>query len=176
MQITIRQEQAQDHARVYQINARAFGGEAEALLVNRLRMSLAFVPELSLVAENETVLIGYLLLTKIQIWHNKIQVAESLALAPLAVLPEFQKKGIGSALVGHGLVQARAMNFKSVVVLGHPHYYPKFGFMPAHSWGIKAPFAVKPNHFMALELKPNALAKASGLVEYPREFEVNSFL
>jgi predicted N-acetyltransferase YhbS len=95
---------------------------------------------------------------------------ESLALAPLSVLPSYQNKGIGSALINEGLKIAKELEFKSVIVLGHAKYYPRFGFKPASTWGIKPPFDVPDNAFMALELKSGSLNGIKGTVMYPKEF------
>jgi putative acetyltransferase len=91
---------------------------------------------------------------------------ESLALASLSVSPEFQKTGVGSRLVQEGLRTARKSGYGSVIVLGHPEYYSRFGC----KWGIKAPFNVPDNAFMTMELEAGALRNSGGVVEYPEEF------
>lgn len=101
---------------------------------------------------------------------NSAETIESLALAPVAVLPNFQNRGIGTLLITEALKQAKDLGYLSVVVLGHPEYYPKFGFEKASKWGIKAPFDVSHDTFMAMELYENALENASGIVVYPRVF------
>jgi predicted N-acetyltransferase YhbS len=88
----------------------------------------------------------------------------------MAVLPEYQKKGIGLQLVEEGLKRARKLGFKSVIVLGHAAYYPRFGFEPAGKWGIRPPFEVPDDAFMALELVRDGLKDIQGTVEYPPEF------
>ncbi len=96
---------------------------------------------------------------------------ETISLAPVAVRPDFQKKGIGEELIKEGLKSSdRQFGYDSVIVLGHPEYYPKFGFKKAGSWGIKDPFGAPAEAFMALELKEGALKGAGGVVEYPEEF------
>lgn len=90
--------------------------------------------------------------------------------APVAVLPAYQKQGIGSQLILHGLNKSKEMGFKSVIVLGHETYYPRFGFRPADKWGIKAPFEVPDEAFMALELEAGSLNGIAGTVVYGREF------
>jgi|SRR5690606_19955883 len=167
---SIRQEQHQDSEAVYNINKQAFAQEAEAKLVDSLRNSDAFVPELSLVAELDNQIVGHILFTKIKIVNNATSY-ESLALAPMAVLEDYQKQGIGGALIREGLQRAKELGFTSVIVLGHENYYPKFGFQPAVKWNIKAPFEVASEVFMAIELVPNALQHISGTVQYPKEFE-----
>jgi len=97
---------------------------------------------------------------------------ESIALAPVSVHPKHQKKGIGSVLIKEGLARCKKGCFQSVIVLGHPEYYPRFGFKPASNWNISAPFDVPDEVFMAIELKDNALKNVRGVVQYPEEFNV----
>ncbi|MNL62716.1 Acetyltransferase (GNAT) family protein [compost metagenome] len=109
--------------------------------------------------------------SKIYIVDDQGNRTPSIALAPVAVLPQFQKQGIGTQLIERGLSDARVLNFKSAVVLGHPTYYPKFGFVKAEKWSIKAPFDVPSEAFMAIELVENTLQGIAGTVEYPKEFQ-----
>ena len=148
-----------------------FSDKREHELVSRIRKSEAFIPKLSLVAINEdnNEIVGHILLSKIKI-SNDNQLEESLALAPVSVLPEYQNKGVGRLLILDALKIAKDLGYNSVVVMGHPNYYPKFGFEKASSWGIKAPFEVPEEAFMALELQENALENVSGVVEYPSVF------
>ncbi|WP_042347152.1 GNAT family N-acetyltransferase [Bacillus massiliigorillae] len=174
MNITIRQEQINDYKTTEDIVKKAFANmkfsdQKEHELVSRLRNTNEFIPKLSLVAISNDTIIGHILLTKIQITNDK-QTSESLALAPVSVLPEFQSKGIGKKLIQEALKKAKELHFNSVIVLGHPTYYPKFGFKKASLWGIKAPFEVPEESFMALELKENALTSNSGVVEYSSAF------
>ena len=170
MKIDIRQETEKDFKAVYQINMDAFSGNKESCLVEKLRKNPAFVPELSLVAKLNTKAIGHILFFPVNIVEGEKR-TKVLALAPMAVLREYQKKGVGSKLVKVGLSKAKKMGFGSVIVLGHPAYYPKFGFKPASGWNIKPPFKAPDKAFMALELIPGALSNTSGSVEYPKEFE-----
>lgn len=168
--ITIRQEAPEDYKEVFEVNRLAFGQDNEAKLVDALRKNpTVFVPELSIVAVQGDRVVGHILFTRIAIVGQ--QEHESLALAPMAVLPQHQRTGIGSLLVRKGLEAARAADFRSVIVLGHEHYYPKFGFAPAERWHVKAPFEVPSAAFMAIELVPDGLKGASGTVRYPKEFE-----
>lgn len=167
---TIRKETAADIAAIKEVNDAAFGQENEANLIHEIRQSESFVPELSLVAENEEgEVIGHILFSKIIIETENGEVP-SLALAPMAVKPGFQKEGVGSLLVHAGLKHCRELGYYSVIVLGHPEFYPKFGFVPASSKGIKPPFEVLDEVFMLTELKPGALDEASGVVKYPPAF------
>ena len=171
MDLKIRQENIGDFKEIHNLNSLAFGQESEAKLVDLLRESEVFVPELSLVATIDSKIVGHILFTKIKIIDDHQNKFDSLALAPMAVIQEFQKEGIGGQLIKTGLDKARQMNFKSVIVLGHEHYYPKFGFVPTDKWKIKAPFDVPANVFMGLELVVDGLKDVSGIVQYPKEFE-----
>ncbi|UOQ84619.1 GNAT family N-acetyltransferase [Gracilibacillus salinarum] len=147
-----------------------YSDKREHLLVNRIRKSYAFIPELSLVALNQGKnIIGHILLSKIKIVDGDNAV-DSLALAPVSVTPEYQKKGIGSQLIHAALKNAKDLGYRSVIVLGHKDYYPKFGFKPASLWNIKAPFEVPDEVFMALELTHNSLEKVQGVVHYSKAF------
>lgn len=176
MNIIIKQEQVKDYKITENVVKCAFANaehsdKNEHNLVCRIRNSNVFIPELSLVAmdnDNERI-VGHILFSKVKI-KNEDQVVESLALAPVSVLPEYQNQGVGKLLISKALQKAKELRFHSVVVLGHPEYYPKFGFKKASTWGIKAPFEVPDEAFMAMELGENTLDKVSGVVEYPSVF------
>lgn len=172
MNSLVRQEDQNDFIETYELIKIAFGRDNEAILVKRLRDSDAFVAELSIVAELDNRIVGHILITKIKIINSHQKEYDSLALAPLAVRPEYQKMGVGTQLVKSGLEKARKLNFRSVIVLGHKLYYPRFGFVPTEKWNIKAPFEVPTNGFMGLELVEGGLKNVSGTVKYPKEFEV----
>ncbi|MBB6218002.1 putative N-acetyltransferase YhbS [Anaerosolibacter carboniphilus] len=174
MNITVRQETAQDYKVTEFIVEKAFenaeySDHKEQFLVARLRKSASFIPELSLVAELDGKTVGHIMLTKIFI-QNEVKEYESLALAPVSVLPQYQNKSIGNALIIESLKIAKQLGFKSIVLLGHSKYYPRFGFRPASIWGIKAPFDVPDEAFMALELEERSLEGIAGTVVYPKEF------
>lgn len=109
------------------------------------------------------------MLSKITIEQGGTTV-DSLALAPVSVAPGHQKKGIGGKLIVAALEKAKELGYGSVVVLGHPEYYPKFGFKKASEWNIKAPFEVPDEVFMAMELRENALQGVEGVVQYSEAF------
>lgn len=169
--VIIRQETPADYPVVYDVNTSAFKRKEEATLVDRLRGGSSFIPQLSLVATVDGKVVGYILFTKVNIVGNGHH-EEGLALAPVAVFPEWQRKSIGSKLVITGLQIAKDLGYKSVMVLGHEHYYPRFGFRPTNRWGIKPPFHVSESLFMGLELVENALANVQGTVVYSKEFEL----
>jgi putative acetyltransferase len=171
MNLKIRQETKDNFNEISEVNRLAFGRDNEAKLVNQLRYSDAFVPGLSLIATIDDKIVGHILFTKIKIVSDEGNEFDSLALAPITVRPEYQRKGIGGHLIRAGLEKAKESGFKSVILLGHKHYYPKFGFVPADKWDIKPPFDVPADVFMGLELVENGLKNISGTVKYPKEFE-----
>lgn len=171
MKVEIRQEIETDFSDIFELNKTAFGQDNEANLVDLLRNSNAFISELSLVATIDNKMAGHILFTKIKIKNDKGTEFASLALAPMAVRPDLQRQGIGAQLILYGLNKAKELGHHSIIVLGHEHYYPKFGFAPAEKWNIKAPFDVPTNVFMGIELVNDGLKNVSGTVHYPKEFE-----
>lgn len=150
-QIILRQETPNDFKKVFELNTLAFGEDNESKLIDALRKNTdVFIPELSIVAINDNKIVGHILFTKINIQDEKGNLNESLALAPMSVKPEWQKKGIGGNLIKHGIETAKNLGYKSIIVLGHEYYYPKFGFKPAENWNIKTSYDVPSNVFMAL--------------------------
>ena len=168
--ITIRSESPNDYSQISDVIYSAFEQKNEVRLVKTLRASPDFIRELSLVAILNNLIIGHILFCKIIIKSEKAEFP-ALALAPLAVKPEFQNQGIGSKLVEKGLEECKRLNHKIVIVLGHPKFYPKFGFKPAHDFNIVAPFDVPDESFLILELTSSALNGVSGIVEYPPAFD-----
>ena len=174
MDLTIRKEEVKDFDKIYALIEESFktaehSDGDEHNLVNRLRNSTSYIPELSLVVEIDNTIVGYIMFTKCFIKDNKTE-HESLALAPLAISPKYQKLGIGKSLIKVGLEKAKALGFSSAIVLGHESYYPKFGFNEAKYYNIKAPFEVPSENFMVIELKKNSLKNISGTVIYAKEF------
>ena len=154
---------------MFEIHREAFARPNEARLVQALRRSPAFIPELSLVGLDGPRVVGHVLFTRILV-RSSTDDHQALALAPMAVLPGFQRMGIGTRLVRQGLEEAEARGHRVVIVLGHPGYYPRFGFLPAEPLGIRCPFPVSSEAFMVLGLQPAALQGLQGEVEYPPEF------
>lgn len=171
----IRKEEIKDYNEVFKLIENAFKDEQytdhkEQFLVERLRKSEYFIPELSLVAEIDNQIVGYILLTEIKIIDNKSKQVTSLALAPVAVLKEYQGKGVGGSLIRKAHQVAKELKFGSVILLGHEKYYPKFGYEMTKKYGIKLPFDVPDENCMLIELTENALKDVTGVVEYPKEF------
>ncbi len=171
----IRTEEIKDYNEVFEPIENAFKDEQhtdhkEQFLVERLRNSESFIPELSLVAEIDNQIAGYILLTKIKIVDDKSNQTNSLALAPLAVLKKYQGQGIGGTLIRKAHQIAKELKFDSIILLGHEKYYPKFGYKMTKKYGIKLPFDVPDENCMLIELTENALENITGTVEYPKEF------
>ncbi|MSS63458.1 GNAT family N-acetyltransferase [Velocimicrobium porci] len=170
MRTIIRQETREDRDNVYKVIKKAFetvehSDHDEQNLVNRLRESDSFIPELSLVAEKDKKIIGYILFTKVSVNKETL-----LALAPLAVHPDMQNKGIGKRLIKEGHKRAVSMGYKGCIVLGHHEYYKKSGYQPASLFHIVAPFDVPDKNYMAIELTEHGLENIAGTVVYAKEF------
>ncbi len=166
---TIRPEEPADFDAITRVNDQAFGQPNEGELVCSLRTSKEFIPELSLIAVYNGQVIGHILFT-----ISTINKHVSLTLAPLAVTPEYQNQGIGSRLIVSSRERARQLGYTSINVVGHPEYYPRFGFRKASQWKLELPFEVPDEVFMALELEKNALYNISGTVVLPAAF--NKFI
>jgi predicted N-acetyltransferase YhbS len=138
-------------------------------MVHRLGGSKAYLPELSLVAELANQIVGHIMLTSVVI-KDQGKWFSSLALAPLSVDPEFQRRGVGTMLVNQAHQRARCLNFPSIIVVGIPGYYPKFGYVPLSEYNIKVPFKVRQENCFIIALARDGLSGVSGLVEYPREW------
>ena len=165
----IRRERSGDAARIRAVNLAAFEGSAEADIVDRLRA--AHAPQLSLVAAFGSEIVGHILFSEVTVGDERA--ATGMGLAPMAVVPRHQNRGVGSALVRRGLEILRGEGCPFVVVLGHPGYYPRFGFVPASRYRIESEYEGVPDEaFMALELAPGGLEGVSGVARYRREFGV----
>lgn len=175
MNTRLRTENVSDYLETEEVIRQAFLGAEhtngkEWLLVQRLRSSANFIKELSIIAIYEDEVIGHILFTPVDIVSSNGENFQSLALAPVSVLPKFQGQGIGGQLIELGHSIAKKLDFKSVIVLGHAEYYPRFGYQRASEWNIKAPFEIPDEVFMANELVPRGLTDVSGVVRYPAEF------
>lgn len=167
--IEVRPETPADHAAIRAVNEQAFGRPNEANLVDALRASPAFIPGLSLVAVQEGRVVGHVLFSRIAV-EGDGEPVEVLALAPVAVRPEWQRQGIGSRLIRAGLERASALGYCAVVLIGHPTYYPRFGFTSARAFGMECPFPAPDEVFMALPLRSGGLDGVRGTLVYPPAF------
>ncbi len=166
----IRPERSEDTDAIFEVNSQAFGQDGEARLVHALRDDGDFLQELSLVAVSGERIIGHILFPPITI-VSKTAETPALALAPLSVHQDYQCLGIGTALIEEGLKECQRLGHRIVIVVGHPSYYPKFGFTVARDYGINAPFPCPDEAFMALPLANGALDGISGTVRYPVAFD-----
>ena len=163
--VAIRAATAADHDGIAALNRAAFGGKEEVGIIQRLRRDDLIAVEL--VAVQAGAIIGHILLSALPTTMDGRPV-RALALAPMAVLPGQQKKGIGRRLIEAALDEGRRLGFAAVIVLGHPAYYPRFGFSAALASKLASSFSGEA--FMALELIPGALAGQAGAVTYPPAF------
>ena len=165
--IVVRAETVEDYSAVRRINEIAFGQTDEAALVDALREAR---PYISLVAEEDGRIVGHIFFSPVSIESEGPDVV-AMGLGPMAVLPEVQRSGVGSRLVREGLAACRRSGSHVVVVLGHPDFYPRFGFVPAAGKGLRCKWPVPDEAFMVAELSPGALQGSRGLVEYRPEFD-----
>jgi predicted N-acetyltransferase YhbS len=177
MKVLIRQERTEDYEKVYELVRAAFAcaehtNHDEQNLVVRLRNSSAFVPELSLVAEATGKIIGHILFT-CAVVREATREYETLILAPLAVAPNYQRKGVGGCLIEAGHQVARELGFRSALLVGHPTYYPRFGYRPAETLGILTGLELPADVFMACELSEGGLDGVQGRVEFAPEFNLD---
>ncbi len=164
----VRPETGADHDAIWHVHERAFAPSmGEAKLVDELRAAGDLVPELCLVADEDGEVVGHIAYSRARLDSGH----EVLALAPMAVLPQRQRDGIGSALVRESLDRAAETEFPLVVVLGHPGYYPRFGFEPGAEHGVLDPYGVPPEAWM-VHLLPAYTSAARGLVTYAEAFSL----
>ncbi|MEX2261467.1 MAG: N-acetyltransferase [Bryobacteraceae bacterium] len=163
--LIVRSENTEDRSVIRSINEAAFVGSDEADLVERLRAEGVVL--VSLVAEVKSRIVGHILFSRMWVETTKGSVS-AVALAPMAVLPEYQRRGIGGRLIRDGLDALRSLAEQIVIVVGHPDYYPRFGFSSERTRSLESPFPPEP--FMALELSPGALDGIRGRVRYAASF------
>ncbi|RLD11079.1 MAG: GNAT family N-acetyltransferase [Chloroflexota bacterium] len=162
----IRNEEKKDKIAVRAVNAAAFETTAEAELVDALRVQAH--PIISLVAEENGEIIGHIMFSPVSLeGHPNLK---AMGLGPLAVIPEHKRESTGAALVRAGLERCKEQGFDAVVVLGHPLYYPAFGFLPSTRFGINCEYDVPAEAFMALELQPGTLDGKTGIIKYHPAF------
>jgi putative acetyltransferase len=160
---TVRPEGPGDRAAIRRVHERAFGRPNEAVLVDALRDAGAHV--VSLVAEDDGLVAGHVLFSPVTVGD-----VGGLGLGPMAVVPERQRLGLGSLLVRHGLAECRRHGHGVVVVLGHSEFYPRFGFVPASTRGLRCEYDAPDDAFLMVELVPGALGAHGGLVHYHPAF------
>lgn len=159
-------ETATDRAQIRQVVTAAFGRPNEADLIDKIRLSPHFMPELSIVAREAKTVVAHVLFSCITVESPEHSFG-AIALAPVAVDPDYQNRGIGTRLIQAGLAQCEVLGNAIVIVAGHPRYYSRFGFQPASRFGIRAPFSIPDTAFMVRELIPGRLKSIHGIVRYP---------
>jgi len=162
----IRREELQDLQQIRAINIAAFEGTAEAHIVDTLRADASDV--ISFVAEDDGEVVGHIMFSPVRVVGAPD--LRAMALAPVAVAPHRQRLGIGSALVRTGLEECQRLGAAAVFVVGHPSYYPRFGFSPASGFGFQCEFDVPDEAFMVAALVPGALSGHSGTVHFHEAF------
>jgi len=170
--LVLRSERPEDHDFVEEINRLAFNSDLEAAVLQSIRKSDDFIPELSIVSLIRDRIAGHILLIPVKIGEGQDQNL-SLALVSMAVKPEFHGAGIGSALVDTAIKRARKRGYRSLTVIGQESYYSRFGFSRASRWDIYTPFQLADRFFLAMELVSGGLKGVSGVVSYPDEFDID---
>jgi len=166
--IAIRRERPDDIEAIREVNDQAFGQPDEGLIVDRLRENCDDL--ISLVAITSGQIAGHILFSPV-ILDGPGGTLGGMGLAPMAVLPKYQRLGIGGQLVEAGIAELRERGCPFVIVLGHPEYYPRFGFEPASGYGIKSEWDVPDEAFMVLLTDPPKMGGWSGVAKYRPEFE-----
>jgi putative acetyltransferase len=169
----IRPERPVDEADIQALNEAAFGGLVEAGLVERLRASDAFIPELSMVAVDDADrIVGHVMISWVDLVDDEAGTTRRvLSLAPLAVLPEFQRRGIGAALTEAGIAVAESRGEPLMVLVGHPWYYPRFGFEPARQYGLEPPVPIRREEVWMVRRLSAWNDSIRGRIVYPAAFD-----
>lgn len=167
MSVVVEPETPGDRSAVRAVHAAAFPTGDEAALVDALRNDPGYVPDLSLLARVDGAVVGHVLFSEVGVSGP----ASALTLAPVAVAPDHQGRGIGSQLVRAGLDRARDLGYDLVFLHGSPRFYVRFGFEPAVPAGFENPFDLPDPDFQVCELTPGALDEAGSELDYPAAFE-----
>ncbi len=165
--IRIREEQSEDVPVIREVNERAFGQPKEADVVDELRRNCNDL--LSLVAVAQDQVVGHILFSPATI-ESEDRIVRGVGLAPMAVLPEYQRKGVGAELIRTGITRLESKGCPFVIVLGHAEYYPRFGFEPASRYRVRSEWEVPDDAFMILILNKSEMQGISGLARYRPEF------
>lgn len=166
--ITVRPETAEDIRAIDVVHISAFGGEAEAQLVSALRESTTYNRELSQVAELGGRIVGHVLLTRVPL-RKEGEEKHVLALGPMSVVPSQSHRGIGSELINASIKLAKEKGYGAIVVLGHPEYYKRFGFVQARDLQVTCNLPAPEDALTVMEIVDGNLA-GGGHVEYPEPF------
>jgi len=166
--IDIREEHSDDVAAVREVNRRAFGQDQESNIVDALRTNGGAL--LSLVATVNGQVAGHIMYSPLTVAEN----VPGVALGPMAVVPEYQRRGIGTKLIEAGNRKIKDAGYPFIIVVGHAQYYPRFGFRPASEHGIKCEWDIPDNVFMLLVLDQAKMEGVAGLATYRREFSSGS--
>jgi len=178
MNISIRQEEKKDFRTIEELTREAFWdlykpGCDEHLVVHNMRNVPAFVKELDFVVCDDDKIVGYIMYSKAKIINDENKEFEVLCMWPLAVLPTYQKQGIGSLLMKYSMEQARQLGYKAIIIFGDPNYYHRFGFVDAKQYNIQTSDGANFDAFMALELWENSLSSISGKFYADKVFETD---
>ena len=165
--IRIREEQSEDIPIIREVNKRAFGQPQEADVVDELRRNCNDLMSLVAVAQDQVV--GHILFSPVTI-ESEDRIVRGVGLAPMAVLPEYQRKGVGAELIRTGITRLGSKGCPFVIVLGHAEYYPRFGFETASRYGVRSEWDVPDDAFMILILNKSEMQGISGLARYRPEF------
>lgn len=169
-EIFFRAEQAKDTAEIASVTVAAFNQEEETRLIAKVRASTFFVPELSIVAELNGQIIAHVMLSRIWFRDRSGYLLDVLSLAPVSVLPSYQRRGIGGRIIEHSLSRAKELAYPAVILLGHPEYYPRFGFVPTDRYGIALPPFVTDQSAFMINVLDEARSPRDGSVIYTPAF------
>lgn len=177
MDITLRRTLPPEYRETENLTREAFWnlmgpGCDEHYLLHEMRADPAFIPELDFVAAHKGKILGNIIYTKSRVVNGNGQALDTITFGPVAVLPEYQGRGIGALMIFHTLDLAREMGYQAVIILGHPDYYPRFGFRRARDFGLATAAGETFDPFMALELAPGSLS-GGGVYHYARVYNVD---